>query len=234
MSHPFIFWATFLALASLVYFCDKKYGMLRDASTATPRPYSWSRVQLAWWTVIVFSSYITIILRSHGSLPDFNNSILYLLGISSATTIGAMLIDVSDQSNPALSNLSQNDRGNTFFLDILSDKNGISIHRFQTIIFNIVFGIWFIGAVLQRLAIDPPCAICAGQPASGACITCLNNYARAIMPFIPSNDLILMSISSGLYEALKITENRQPTISDTQPLKVADEGFQKNNPSVKG
>ncbi len=234
MNYTFIFWATFLILTSLVYFCDKKYYMLRDTSTAMPRPYSWSRVQLTWWTVIVFSSYIAIILRSHGSLPDFNNSTLYLLGISSATTVGARLIDVSDESNPALSDLSQNDRGDTFFLDILSDKNGVSIHRFQTIIFNIVFGTWFISAVLQRLAVDPPCAACITQPASATCATCLNNYANAIMPFIPTNELILMGISSGVYAALKITENKQPTINDGQPLKVMDEGFQNNNSSVKG
>lgn len=209
MNYTFIFWVVFIALAALIYFCDRRYFMLRDTSTAMPRPYSWSRVQLAWWTLIVFTAYITTIIRSHGILPDFNNSILYLLGISSATTTGARLIDLSDETNPSLSSLSQNDRGVSFFLDILSDKNGISINRFQTIVFNIVFGIWFIIAVLQ--------------------------HDGTILPFIPQNDLILMGMSSGVYAALKITENKQPAASDAQsPLTVKDEGYQQRIVSVKG
>ncbi|MEG9512210.1 hypothetical protein LZ318_00585, partial [Saccharopolyspora indica] len=101
-------------------------------------------------------------------------------------------------------------------------------------IFNIVFGIWFISAVLQRLAVDPPCSMCSIQPASDACVACLNNYAKTILPWVPSNDLILMGISSGVYAALKITENKQVTTSDPQPLTVPDEGFHKHTSSAKG
>ncbi len=30
-----------------------KYSLLKDTSTATKKPYSYARVQLAWWTVII-------------------------------------------------------------------------------------------------------------------------------------------------------------------------------------
>src|SRR5271167_2524726 len=102
----FIYWATFIVLLALVYLFDKKYSMLRDNSTATPRPYSFSRVQLAWWSVIILAAFIAIIIISKGTAPTFDTSTLYLLGISSATTVGATLIDISDQTNPNVTGLS--------------------------------------------------------------------------------------------------------------------------------
>ncbi|MDB5136235.1 MAG: hypothetical protein JWP37_2838 [Mucilaginibacter sp.] len=203
-----IFWATFIVLAALVYIFDKKYYMLRDNSTATPRPYSFARVQLAWWTIIVMVSFISIII-ARGVAPTFDTSTLYLLGISSATTIGATLIDINDQTDPNVTGLGQNMKSEGFFLDILSDKNGVNVHRFQTVVFNIVFGVWFIVSVLSKLkdtGISPD----------------------AIMPVITTNNLILLGVSSGVYAALKTTENKQPTESDSktaasQPEIVTDE-----------
>jgi hypothetical protein len=187
----FIFWATFIVLAAVVYIFDRKYFMLRDNGTSLPRPHSFSRVQLAWWSVIVLTSFISILIISNGTAPTFNPSTLYLLGISSATTIGATLIDISDQTNPNLTGLAQNMKGDNFFLDILSDKNGVDVHRFQTVVFNIVFGAWFIMYVLQHLGgqINPD----------------------AVMPVIASNNLILLGVSSGVYTTLKATENKQVT-----------------------
>ncbi|HVW98664.1 MAG TPA: hypothetical protein VHA56_22035 [Mucilaginibacter sp.] len=198
-----IFWATFVVLLALIIFLDRKYFMLRDNSTALPRPYSFSRVQLAWWSVIVLASFISIFI-SRGAAPDLNTSTLYLLGISSATTVGATLIDISDQTNPNLTGLAQNIRGDNFFLDILSDKNGVNVHRFQTVVFNIVFGIWFIIFVLQQL--NTP-----------------STHADDIMPVISSNNLILLGVSSGLYTALKATENKQPTANINAAPVVPDE-----------
>lgn len=192
----FVFWATFVLLAFLVLLCDKKYYMLRDTSTVLPRPYSFSRVQLAWWTTIVLSGVITIIITRGWLIPDFTTSTLYLLGISSATTVGATLIDLSDQNNANLASLSQNDKGDNFFLDILSDKNGVSIHRFQTVAFNLVFGIWFVVNFFANI----------------------NNMALGIndvLPVFSENNLVLLGVSSGLYAAVKATENRQSGSSST-------------------
>ncbi len=201
-----IYWATFIVLLALVYFFDKKYFMLRDNSTAVPRPYSFSRVQLAWWSVIILAAFISIIIISKGTAPTFDTSTLYLLGISSATTVGATLIDISDQTNPNVSGLSQNIKGDNFFLDILSDKNGVDVHRFQTVVFNTVFGLWFIIYVLNHLCN-------AGTTPD------------AVMPVISSNNLILLGVSSGVYATLKATENKQTTASAaaTQTEVVPDE-----------
>jgi hypothetical protein len=193
-----IYWATFIVLLTLVYFFDKKYFMLRDNSTAVPRPYSFSRVQLAWWSVIILAAFISIIIISKGTAPTFDTSTLYLLGISSATTVGATLIDISDQTNPNVTGLSQNIKGDNFFLDILSDKNGVDVHRFQTVVFNTVFGLWFIIYVLNHLST-------AGTSPD------------TVMPVISSNNLILLGVSSGVYATLKATENKQATASTAAP-----------------
>ncbi|MCR8559035.1 hypothetical protein KXD93_15365 [Mucilaginibacter sp. BJC16-A38] len=197
------FWIVFVALVALVWFFDKKYYMLRDNSTALPRPFSFSRVQLAWWTVIIITSFVSIMI-SRGASPTFDPSTLYLLGISSATTVGATLIDINDQTNPNLTGLSQDVHGNNLFLDILSDKNGIDVHRFQTVAFNLVFGIWFIIYVNNHIS-DPKTAI------------------DTIMPVVSGNNLILLGVSSGLYAALKSTENKQATADPNQAEIVKDE-----------
>ncbi|WP_295667050.1 hypothetical protein [uncultured Mucilaginibacter sp.] len=195
-----IFWATFIVLFALVFIFDRYYFMLRDNGTALPRPYSFSRVQLAWWTVIVLTSFISIIIISKGTAPTFDASTLYLLGISSATTIGATLIDVSDQTNPNITGLAQNMPGDNFFLDILSDKNGVNVHRFQTVVFNLVFGLWFIINVLINL--------------SG------HFNPDHVIPVISANNLILLGVSSGVYATLKATENKQTTAATTPTTPV--------------
>ena len=200
-----IFWAVFIVLTVVIYIFDRRYGMLRDNSTAIPKPFSFARVQLAWWMVIIITSAISILI-SRGVMPTFDTSTLYLLGISSATTIGATLIDISDQTNPNMPVLGQNMQGKDLFMDILSDKNGINMHRFQTVIFNTVFGIWFIIYVLNHI---------------GDAGTAVDN----IIPVVTSNNLILLGVSSGLYTALKTTENKQLTTIPPvqQPEVVADE-----------
>lgn len=185
----FVFIFTLFLLSAIIIYCDLKFAMLRDISSASPKPYSFARVQLAWWTVIVLSSLITTILTQGWQIPDLTESTLYLLGISSATTTAAALIDISDQNNTTITSLNQNDNGTNFFLDILSDKKGVSIHRFQTVVFNIVFGVWFIKTFITNLQIGT---------------VALDN----LIPDFSNNNLILLGLSSGLYAALKTVENK--------------------------
>jgi hypothetical protein len=187
--YTFFFTTTLFVLFAVVIVLDKKYEMLRDLSTASPKPYSFSRVQLAWWTVLVLAAIVTIILTKGWQIPDLTNSTLYLLGISSATTTSAALIDLSDKQNQSLTDLNQNISGNNFFLDILSDKKGVSIHRFQTVMFNIVFGLWYIKSVNQNL-------------------NQANIAVNDIIPVFSNNNLILLGLSAGLYAALKSMENK--------------------------
>jgi hypothetical protein len=204
----FIFWLVFALLLFIIIYSDKKYNLLRDTSTNAIKPYSFSRVQLVWWTLIVIASFISVFVLKH-ALPTFDASTLYLLGISTATTATATVIDLSDQKSAALVNngLSQNEAGENFFLDILSDKNGVSIHRLQTVIFNLIFGVWFIIDVLHNLNI---------QNITGSWVNCNElatdsfcSYINSILPAISSNNLILLGLSSGTYAALKATENKQ-------------------------
>lgn len=183
--------------------------MLKDISKAKPQPYSWSRVQLAWWTIIVLTCFITVLIKYH-SAPELNQSTVILLGISAATIATARVIDVSEINDPQITNRSQDAKGTNFFLDILSDHNGVSIYRFQTVVFNFVFGVWFITTVLNNLvsANDVICAGYAGKELA-ACMARPQDY---IMPVIGSNNLILLGLSSATYAALKTTENKVSTV----------------------
>lgn len=189
MSPQLIFWIIFLILLFAVIYLNLKHDMLKDSSTASKKPYSFSRVQLTWWSVIILASFITIVMTK--GIPTLSESTLILLGISAVTTGSARITDVSDQKNPAIT-MIQDEEGENIVLDILSDGNGVSINRFQSVIFNITFGVWFIANVLQNLHL----------PADSA---------SKIIPVLSQNDLILLGLSSGIYAALKTTENKNQT-----------------------
>lgn len=202
--HPYlIFWISFVVLLVVMIFLDRKYQMLRDTSTATPKPYSYARVQLAWWTLVILSSLIAIVFAK-GVLPTLDSSTLILLGISAGTTLIARVTDINDRANPTSSTLLNQDYpGENFLLDILSDKTGVSVHRLQSVIINIIFGAWFISMVLEHLGGLDPCL--KGDPTYADCLLHPVNY---FMPVISTNNLILLGISSGTYAALKTTENK--------------------------
>ena len=56
------------------------------------------------------------------------------MGISVGTTFAAGTID--NNQNPITRH--QNEPSAGFFIDILSDENGISIHRFQNVVWTII------------------------------------------------------------------------------------------------
>jgi hypothetical protein len=202
MYYPF--WIIFIVLAGIIIICDRKYYMLRDTSKTKPYPYSWARVQLGWWTVIVLSSF-TSILFEKGQAPTLDPSTVILLGISAATIATARMIDITDEQNPLVVR-HQDHGGVNFFLDIISDQSGPSISRFQTLIFNVVFGVWFIGHVLAYLVI-------CNKP------DCINT----IMPVIQPTNLVLLGLSSATYAAMKTTENKTIKPTDQLPDEVPDE-----------
>ena len=187
MNPQFCFILVFVLLAIIMIVLDRKYGILRDISTANKKPYSYSRVQLAWWTVIVLASFIAILIIKC-EVPTFDSSQLILLGITAATTASAKLIDLSDENNPAVLSRGQDSDSVNFILDILSDENGPNLQRFQAVVFNLVFGIWFIIKVIHNIDI-------------------VQNPSM-IMPVLADNNLILIGLSSGTYAALKATENK--------------------------
>ena len=210
MNPILIYCFTSTILLIIIWYFDKKQNLLRDASNAIKKPYSFSRVQLAWWMIIILSAFITIII-SNNAIPTFRESTLILLGISSATTISGRLTDLSDQKDTTLTR-HQDDECEGIIIDIISDQNGASIHRLQTVLFNIVFGIWMIVTVLKNL------------PTS--------SDINAIIPDISENNLVLIGLSSATYAALKIPENKATQNKDSQPEVVNDES--KMDDSAKG
>ena len=75
----------------------------------------------------------------------------------------------------------------------MSDEVNVNMHRFQTVIFNAVFGIWFVNSVLTSF---------------------LTANVDMIMPVITMNNLILLGLSSATYAALKTTENKTSEIAE--------------------
>lgn len=184
-------WGIFILILASIFFL-RKTGLLKDSTTVindkSKQPYSFSRVQIAWWTVIIIGSFIYLYALQYkfltsGFINLFSTSALALLGISSATTAIGRIIDTNQEQSTTLRNQDQNSEG--FFKDILSDDNGISIYRFQCLIFNIVYGLIFIHIVLRPETIK--------------------------MPEFNEIELALIGISSSTYLLLKSRENNIPT-----------------------
>ncbi|MEH2063268.1 MAG: hypothetical protein V7K50_13570 [Nostoc sp.] len=112
-------------------------------------PFSLSISQLAFWTFLIFGSYLII----YGITGDYahilNRQALILLGVNSVTAFGTSLID--GQGNEEDRKGSQ-DVSEGFFTDILSDINGVNFHRFQTFIWTVALGLFFIVQVIKNLA----------------------------------------------------------------------------------
>ena len=201
MNAYLIFSINVLVLFGMIIFLDRRFHLLRDISTASARPYSLSRVQLAWWSIIIFSAIITVIFNK-GIFPTLDQSTLILLGISSATAASARIVDLSDQ-NSTNTLRHQDSEKQGFFLDILSDGNGASIHRLQTVLFNIILGGWFVSQVAKNMA-NPICDI------------------NKIIPVVEGNNLIFLGISTATYVALKSSENKAQSPSDSQMTASTD------------
>ena len=195
-------WKPLAVLSIAVGICERKWCMLRDPSKQSPRPYSWSRVQLAWWSIIILSSFIAVLWAEPQHIaPTLDYSVVILLGISAVTTTTAKVIEVSEAVSPMLQSPGEN-----FFFDILSDNNGVSIARFQTVVFNLVFGIWFIAVVAHNLPAPPKGDI------------------SLIIPHIDNTNLALLGLSSATYAAMKTAENKDVRVQAQQSNNLASDG----------
>lgn len=160
------------------------------AASSGQKKYSFARTQLMWWTVII--SCCLIIMFGETGAFNLNSTALTLLGIGAATSTAANIIDTSQIATAAQQGTlrHQDDKSTYFFRDLLNDGHGISTHRFQALVFNILFGIIFV-------------------------VYFWTNHFQ--FPDFDANQLGIIGISSGAYLALKTNENKTPSSPQIPP-----------------
>lgn len=176
---------------------------LRDSSElANNKPYSFARVQMWWWTIIVLGSFLGVYAVT-GNYWTINATCLVLLGISSVTTAGGRMIDNSNINHANVTRHQDRDPSQGLIKDILSDENGLSIHRFQAMIFNLAYGLSFLVEVFSKI-----------HAKDGA------------FPVYTDAVLGLLGLSSGTYVYMKMQESQtttppQPVAAPAQPAQPA-------------
>ena len=202
-----------VASAALVALLVGSYILLRDddalrdsSELASNKPYSFARVQLWWWTIIILGSFLGVYAVS-GNQWTINTTCLVLLGISSVTTAGGRMIDNSQTNDASVTRHQDRDPSQGLIKDILSDENGLSIHRFQALIFNLAYGLSFLVEVFSKV------------------------HTNGAFPVYADPVLGLLGLSSGTYVYMKMHESQ--TTTPEQPSAVATPAKpQPANPAV--
>jgi hypothetical protein len=144
-------------------------------------PFSLAKVQFGAWTVIISSVYIYLSLcKGDCAAGTINQTALVLMGIFAGTTVASSIIDKNEinDSRPRF----QNSPSQGFFIDILSDNNGISISRFQNSVWTIIAMVVYLYKV-----------------------SLVTN--RCELPELSDTILALTGISSATFVVLKTKEN---------------------------
>lgn len=214
-SQPFQFyvapgWAIWLTIGLglfilvFSYWClVKKTKMLYDAST---NYYSLGKSQMAFWGLLVVLSFAGVWILI-GTMERIPKQVLFLLGISGATGLGAVVIGnkkqatdnqaapadahgevperalaprpyTDNQAAPVNAHGEQELKSKGFWCDICNDGNGTSFPRLQVVIWTILLGIVFVQTVAQVMS----------------------------MPEFPETLLALLGVSNVTYLGFKIPE----------------------------
>jgi hypothetical protein len=144
MSSTVLAWILVLILGGCTFLLATRSNLLRDASTAARRSFSFARVQLLWWVLIIAFCF----LHAYGQtfeLPAITLTCLSLLGVGIGTTTVAQVIDARQRRMADIHGIAriQDSESQGFFTDILSDENGLSVHRLQALVFNVIYGVAF-------------------------------------------------------------------------------------------
>lgn len=180
------------------------------AADGERRPYSLARTQLAIWFLVIFAAFVFIWMVT-GRLDSLTTQALALLGISSGTALGSAIMDANKRV-AATRQREELERARTaaaedparraaaeaalaefdarqpqpfsagFWSDLLSDENGVTLHRFQSLAWTLVLVLVFVVSVYNRLA----------------------------MPEFDGTLLALMGLSSGAFLGFKIPEAPAP------------------------
>jgi hypothetical protein len=172
-----LFMVLSVAFAFFIVVLCRRTSIIRSGSATVPaiqRPFSLSLFQMVFWFYLVIVAYVFVWLIND-ELDTITESILALIGIGAATAIGATMIDKSKTEKvPEAADVPT--RG--FVRDVLSDVDGISLHRFQMFVWTLVLGVIFVASVYKTLS----------------------------MPEFSTTLLGLMGISSGTYLGFKVPE----------------------------
>ncbi|MBF8275912.1 MAG: hypothetical protein HW390_985 [Candidatus Brocadiaceae bacterium] len=164
------------------YWClVKKTKMLCDANT---NYYSLGKSQMAFWGLLVVVAFAGVWILT-GTLERIPNQVLYLIGISGATGLGAVVIGnkkqaTDNQTPPAEVPGAMELKSKGFWYDICSDGNGTSFPRLQVVIWTILLGIVFVQTVAQEMS----------------------------MPEFPETLVALLGVSGATYLGFKIPEKK--------------------------
>lgn len=167
-----------VTLIAFVYLCSHTpviRGGTPDQSLAV-RPYSLSLFQMAFWFFLVIAAYVFIWLICD-ELNTITDSVLGLIGIGAATAVGAKMVNDRTTGSDAPSVT------HGFVSDVISDGNGVSIHRLQMFVWTLVLGVIFVASVYNDLS----------------------------MPEFSATLLGLMGISSGTYLGVKTQASKGDT-----------------------
>jgi hypothetical protein len=116
------------------------------------RTFSLARVQLAFWTVLVVGSFIYIYLVTGVTSGVLTSTALWLLGISSGTSALSQAAGNNPPNTGQVLSTPSPQRPAGFLSDILSDSQGVNVHRLQMLIWTVVFGCILIARVVTGLA----------------------------------------------------------------------------------
>ncbi|SDH20578.1 hypothetical protein SAMN05421827_11917 [Pedobacter terrae] len=218
MVYPMLISGSFIVVTLIIFFCLAAWtSLLREEITNNEEfqnnhkqleiklgktlsqeyPFSLSKVQLGVWTMVISSSYIYLSLfKGDCAETDINKTALVLLGIFSGTAVTSKIIDKRELKDQRPRHQNTPSRG--FLTDILSDDAGISIHRFQHVVWTLV------GVAIYLYKI--------GEIKTGC-----------ILPELSDTLLTLMGISSATFVAIRSKENdpeaaRKSSAPDVRPV----------------
>ena len=174
-------------LAVFVYLA-RTTNLIRDPSSTieprTARPYSLGRAQMAFWFLLIFVCYVSLWLVT-GDYDTIGHSQFVLALISCLTAVGSRVVSIGPPEG--VDEVPLRSRG--FFIDLLSDSNGVRIHRFQLCAWTFLLGVIFAAIV----------------------------YDDLVMPNFGDSLLALVGISATAHVGFTYLEQeRRPSLTDRQ------------------
>lgn len=155
--------------------------VIKDSNDIPIKSYSFARTQGLWWTTIIAACFVIAFGANNEIVVNLNATCLTLLGIGVGTTALGKVIDNYDLK-AGFVRYQDKKKTQSFITDILSDGTGISVHRYQSLIFNLIFTVIFLVEFF-------------GNPTKFPCFETVT--------------LGLLGISSGTYLSMKATENKE-------------------------